>query len=121
VLGGYYTELAERLDSLYHAIHGDSVALDSGRATIAAWARAELQDSVAPKLVTYKVGKLPERPVNNARIIAARIYRNRLDLLEQWYQAHGQDIAASVAALSELMKGAEGDVAEERLQAAVGN
>jgi predicted aminopeptidase len=121
VLGGYYTELAGRLDSLYHAIHGDSVALDSGRATIAAWARAELQDSVAPKLVTYKVGKLPERPVNNARIIAARIYRNRLDLLEQWYQSHGQDIAASVAALSELMKGAEGDVAEERLQAAVGN
>jgi predicted aminopeptidase len=121
VLGGYYTELAGRLDSLYHAVHGDSVSLDSGRTTVAAWARAELQDSVAPKLVTYKVGKLPERPVNNARIIAARIYRNRLDLLEQWYQAHGQDIAASVAALSELMKGAEGDVAEERLQAAVGH
>lgn len=119
VLGGYYTVLAERLDSLYHTVHGDSVALDSGRATIAAWARAELQDSVAPKLVTYKVGKLPERPVNNARIIAARIYRNRLDLLEQWYQSHGQDIAASVAALSELMKGAEGDVAEERLEKAV--
>jgi len=120
VLGAYYTTLAGRLDSLYHAAKEDSVGLDSGRAVISAWARAELQDSVAPRLKTYKVGRLPERPVNNARIISARIYRTRLDLLERWYQAHDRDIARSVAELKTLMHGAEGDSAEARLAGAVG-
>ena len=60
-----------------------------------------------------------DRPVNNARIIAARIYRTRLALFERWYEDHGNDIAASVAALSELEKGAEGDEAFERLEGAV--
>lgn len=121
ILGGYYTILAGRLDTLYHASKGDSAALAAGRASISAWARAALQDSIGPRLRTYKVGKLPERPVNNARIIAARIYRERLDLLEAWYQQHDQDIARSVAELKVLMKGAEGDSAEARLEAAVGH
>ncbi|MEO8029642.1 MAG: aminopeptidase [Gemmatimonadota bacterium] len=119
VLGGYYTVLAGRLDTLYRGSKGDSAALAEGRTTISAWARAALQDTIGPQLRTYQVGKLPERPVNNARIIAARIYRTRLDLLEAWYQAHGQDISLSVSALKELMKGAEGDSAEARLESAV--
>ena len=119
ILGGYYTVLAGRLDTLYRESKGDSVALADGRATISGWARAALQDTIGPELRTYKVGKLPERPVNNARIIAARIYRERLDLLEAWYQQHHQDIAVSVSELRALMKGAEGDSAEARLQAAV--
>jgi predicted aminopeptidase len=71
-------------------------------------------------LRTYHVGRLPDRPVNNARIIAARIYRTRLARFERWYQAHGADIAASVAALAELEKGADGDEAFDRLEAAEG-
>ncbi|HKV73623.1 MAG TPA: aminopeptidase [Gemmatimonadales bacterium] len=119
ILGGYYAILAARLDTLYRSAKGDSVALDQGRATIAAWARSTLQDSVAPRLKTYQVGRLPERPVNNARIIAARIYRDHLDLFEAWYDQHYRDIGQSVAALRDLMKGAEGDSAVARLQAAV--
>ncbi len=119
VLSGYYAELAGRLDSLYHQA-GDSTALDTGRAAVARWARAELEGRVGTRLRTYHVGRLTERPINNAQIVAARIYRTRLDLFEQWYQEHDQDIGRSVTALRELMQGVPGDSAYALLERAVG-
>ena len=72
------------------------------------------------QLRTLRVGRLSDRPINNARLVGARIYRTRLDLFERWYQQHGQDIRRSVSALKELMAGAEGDSAYARLARAVG-
>ncbi|HEY8256602.1 MAG TPA: aminopeptidase [Gemmatimonadales bacterium] len=120
VLGEFYTSLATRLQGLYDQ-HPDSTILEAGRTEAAAWARTELQGPVAERLRTLRIGKLPERPVNNARIIAARIYRTRLDLFERWYDGHGRDIKGSVAALDTLMQGAVGDTAFARLSHAVGD
>ena len=55
------------------------------------------------------MGRLTERPINNAQIIAARIYRDRLGLFEQWYQQHGHRVDSAVAALGRLVKGVPGD------------
>jgi predicted aminopeptidase len=119
VLGDFYSSLADRLQVLY-AQHPDSAALEAGRSDAGAWARAELQGPVAEKLRTLRIGKLPERPVNNARIIAGRIYRTRLELFDDWYDRHGRDVKESVASLDSLMVGAVGDSAYARLQQAVG-
>ncbi len=118
VLSEYYTELGDRLDSLYAAA-SDSAAVDSGRVALGRWARDQLQGEVGARLRTYTIGPMTERPINNARLIAARIYRTRLGLFEQWYQGHHGDIAAAVAALDTLMAGVEGDSAYTRLEAAV--
>jgi predicted aminopeptidase len=118
VLSGYYAELGRRLDSLYAAAP-DSVAVDSGRAELGRWAREQLEGEVGARLRTYVIGPMTERPINNARLIAARIYRTRLELFEDWYQGHSADIAASVAALDSLMIGVEGDSAYARLEAAL--
>lgn len=118
VLSGYYTSLSTRLDSLYQSVR-DSAAVDSGRAELGRWSRAELQGEVGARLKTYTIGPMAERPVNNARLIAARIYRTRLDLFERWYESHGSDIRVAVAALDTLMLGAEGDSAFARLERAV--
>ena len=120
VLGEFYAALVTRLQQLYDT-HPDSAALEAGRAEAGAWARTQLQGPVAAELRTFKIGRLPERPVNNARLIGALIYRTRLDLFERWYQLHGQDIRGSVAALGGLMKGVEGDSAYVRLGTAVGD
>jgi predicted aminopeptidase len=120
VLGEFYASLVSRLQALYDT-EPDSAALDSGRADAAAWARAELQGPVAERLRTFTIGRLPERPVNNARLIGARIYRTRLDLFDRWYQQHGEDIKTSVAAMGTLMQGVEGDSAYTRLARAVGD
>jgi predicted aminopeptidase len=119
VLGDYYASLVDRLESLY-ATKPDSATLEQGRRAAAAWARAELEGPIGQRLRTLRVGRLSDRPINNARLIGARIYRTRLDLFERWYQQHGQDIRRSVSALRELMAGAEGDSAYARLGRAVG-
>jgi predicted aminopeptidase len=118
VLGEFYAELVSRLQALY-AQHPDTATLVQGRAAAGAWARAQLEGPVAAQLRTIHIGRLAQRPINNARLIGARIYRTRLDLFDRWYDEHGRDIRQSVAALSRLMEGVEGDSAYARLEHAV--
>jgi predicted aminopeptidase len=118
VLGRYYAELTERLNSFY-ATQPDSVALEAGRADAARWAHAQLEGPVSAQLRTYRIGRLTERPINNARLIGATIYRTRLDLFDRWHLRHRNDVRRSVSAMKELMDGAEGDSAFARLEAAV--
>jgi predicted aminopeptidase len=118
LLGAFYTELTARLDSFY-ATQPDSAALDSGRQAEGRWARAQLEGPLRDSLRTYTVGSMPERPVNNARLIGATIYRSHLDWFEAYYQQHNGDHKATVAVLKQLMAGAKGDEACARLNAAV--
>jgi predicted aminopeptidase len=119
VLGDYYSALVGRLEALY-AQQPDSAALEEGRRAAATWARAQLEGPIGQRLRTFRIGRLIERPINNAQLIGARIYRTRLDLFERWYQQHGRDIRGSVSGLKTLMAGAEGDSAYARLERAVG-
>jgi predicted aminopeptidase len=118
VLGEFYGALIGRLDSLY-ATRPDSAALDAGRAEAAAWARGQLLGPVGARLRSYRLGALPERPINNARLIGATIYRTHLDLFDRWFERHGHDVRESVRGLEQLMRGAEGDTAFARLERAV--
>jgi predicted aminopeptidase len=63
---------------------------------------------------------VPERPVNNARLIGATIYRSHLDWFDSYFRQHGGDIEVTVAELKRLMDGAEGEDAFARLGTAVG-
>jgi predicted aminopeptidase len=120
VLGEFYADLVGRLQSLYDT-HPDSVALDQGRARAGAWAREQLEGPLRARLRTFSIGRVPQRPVNNARLIGARIYRTRLDLFDRWYEAHGEDVRRSVAELGRLMEDVPGDSAYARLATAVGD
>ena len=118
VLGDYYESLVDRLEALYNQ-HPDSTALDEGRKSAAAWARSQLEGPVGQRLRTFKIGRLTERPINNAQLVGARIYRTRLDLFDRWYDGHDRDVRLSVSALKTLRQGAEGDSAYARLERAV--
>jgi predicted aminopeptidase len=115
VLGEFYSVLAGRLDTLYRQPH-DSLSLRAGRAEIGAWAREELEGPVAARLETYRIGRLPERPVNNARIIAAQIYRTHLPWFEAWYQAHGAEVKTAVERLKEAVAGVKGEEVWEAIR-----
>jgi predicted aminopeptidase len=117
VLGEFYASLVERLNQLYGS-RPDSAALESGRAEAGAWAREQLTGPVGARLRTFTPANLPERPVNNARLIGARIYRTRLDLFDRWFDRHGQDVHRSVQQLKGLMEGVEGDSAFATLERA---
>jgi len=110
----------KQLESLYSR-HPDSTRLEEGRRSAATWARSQLEGPIGQRLRTYKIGRLAERPINNAQLIGARIYRTRLDLFERWDERHDRDVGRSVSALKTLMKGVEGDSAYVRLEQAVGD
>jgi hypothetical protein len=118
VLGEFYRDLIARLDSLY-ATRPDSAALEAGRAEAGTWARAQLEGPVGARFRSLRIGRLPERPVNNARLIGATLYRTRLDLFDEWFDRHDRDVRVSVGALDSLMKGVQGDSAFARLERAV--
>jgi predicted aminopeptidase len=119
VLADYYDDLVARLETLY-AGKPDSVALEAGRQQAAAWARRQLEGPISARLRTFRIGRLTDRPINNARLIGARIYRTRLDLFQRWYEQQGNDIGRAVRSLDTLMAGVEGESAFARLETAVG-
>ena len=118
VLGEYYSALVRRLDSVYSQ-RPDSAALERSRQEAAAWARSQLMGPFGKRFRTLRVGRLAERPINNAQLIGSQIYRTRLDLFDRWFEMHGNDVRRSVNALDTLMSGVEGDSAYVRLQQAV--
>jgi predicted aminopeptidase len=118
VIGQYYHQLAGRLDSLYQST-SDSAAVEAGRKAIATWAREQLEGPVGAQLKTYRVTRIAERPINNAQIIAARIYRDRLHLFDDWYERNNGRVDSAVAALKRLTQGVEGDSAYAALEAAL--
>jgi predicted aminopeptidase len=118
VIGEYYSALVRRLQALY-AQHPDSARLDLGRREAGAWAREQLTGPVSQQLRTFRVARLAERPINNAQLVGAQIYRTRLDLFDRWFEQHGRDVRRSVSALDTLMARVEGDSAYTRLERAV--
>jgi predicted aminopeptidase len=114
VLGAYYRELISRLETFY-ASHPDSAGLDSGRAALGRWAAAELAGPVGARLRSFRIGSVPDQPVNNARLIGVLIYRTHLDWFAAWHDQLQGDLRQSIASLRELVKESEGDSAFARL------
>ena len=119
VIAEFYNGLLDRLEAFYASKPApDSLA--AGRIAIARWARERLQGPLGQRLRVRKVGRLSERPINNASLVGARLYRTHLDWFELWYQQHGHSVKSSVDALRQLERGASGDSAFARLQRALG-
>lgn len=51
--------------------------------------------------------RLVESPLNNARLVAIRLYYHRLDLFEAALQRHGQDMPATIQAIIEGVRGSK--------------
>ncbi len=118
VLAAFYDDMIGRLEAFYATSPaGDS--LDAGRLAIGRWAREQLEGPVGARLRTVRVSRLAERPINNAALIGVRLYRTNLEWFDRWYDRHGGRVKTSVAALRELMEGAEGDSAFARLDRAL--
>ncbi|HEX7024381.1 MAG TPA: aminopeptidase [Gemmatimonadales bacterium] len=118
VLGEFYDSLITRLEGFYAGKpSGDS--LEAGRLAIGRWSAEQLMGPLGARLRTIRVGRLAERPINNATLVGVRIYRTHLDWFEEWYSRHGGSVRSSVAALKALMDGATGDSAFARMRRAL--
>src|SRR2546426_12550338 len=86
-----WAELARRLDSGYAQALSAS-ELERARATLFGWARAQLTGPVGQSLETYDWRWFARAPLNNAVVIAQRLYRMNLNLFEEIYVHSGANL-----------------------------
>ncbi len=91
----FYAELARRLDSTY-AGNLSGAALARARATLFGWGRAQLTGPVGQGLETYDWRWFARGPLNNAVVIAQRLYRMDLNLFDEIYLQNNADIAETI-------------------------
>jgi predicted aminopeptidase len=94
----FYAELARRLDSAYtEPLNG--ARLDQVRSTLYGWARDQLSGAVGQSLETYDWRWFVQAPLNNAVIIAERLYRMNLNLFDEIYLQNNANIAETIRAI----------------------
>lgn len=117
VLGAFWASLYATLDSAF-AAHPDSLDPDNARSnrlaareSIYAAARTRLVDSVAPRLHQYGPRWAEQVRLDNAVLMARRVYATGLDEFEAVYQQEGRSVTDAVARLIELAKASPADPA----------
>ena len=93
-----YAELARRLDSTYAAGPGGA-ALERARETVFGWARAQLTGRVGQSLETYDWRWFARARLNNAVVIAQRLYRMNLNLFEDVYVHANANLRETIRAI----------------------
>jgi len=94
----FYAELARRLDSAY-AEPLRAERLEQVRSSLFGWARDQFRGPVGQSLETYDWRWFAQAPLNNAVIIAQRLYRMDLNLFDEIYLQNNANIAETVRAI----------------------
>lgn len=98
MLGAFWERTAKEIDSVFAALPDSArAARIAARDTVYTRARRRLVDSVGPQLRTYPVGWVEKVPLNNAVLLARRVYAERLDRFDSVYAAAGGDIREAIA------------------------
>ncbi len=98
LLDRFWAELARVLDSAYADV-ASGTPLEEVREEWFGWARTQLTGAVGQQLETYDWRRFVTLPLNNAVVIAQRLYRSNLNLFEEVHlQNHGH-LAETVRAI----------------------
>jgi predicted aminopeptidase len=104
VLAAFWTRLYQSVDSAFRAHPTDSAARVAARDTLYARARREAVEVLGPQLHTINPRALQRMRIDNAALIAQRIYNTGLDLFDAVWVAKGGNVRASVACIIQLAK-----------------
>ena len=94
----FYAELARRLDSAYAGAQG-AEAVQAARTALFGWAKNQLSGPVGQSLETYDWRWFVQRELNNAMIIAQRLYRLDLNLFDEIYLQNNANLAETIRAI----------------------
>lgn len=103
-LGRFWTALWRELDSAYRAHPDSRDARLAARDTIYARARRVLVDSVGPQLRRVDPRALSHVQLDNAALLARRIYLTGLDAFERVYDAERRDLRRAITRVIALAK-----------------
>ena len=105
VLARFWAQLYRAVDSAFKAHPADSLARLAVRDTLYARARRQLVDSLGPQLRTIPPKALERVRLDNAALLAHRLYNTDLDLFDQVWTRENGDLRRTVQRVIELAKG----------------
>jgi predicted aminopeptidase len=106
VLGRFWEHTAKALDSAYAAWPDDSAARVVARDSVYQRARRALVDSIGPLLRAVNVQALGRIQLDNASLLARRVYAQRLDLFDSVWVRNDRDLKRSITAVRDAVRGA---------------
>ncbi|MEI6740635.1 MAG: aminopeptidase [Gemmatimonadaceae bacterium] len=100
LLGAFWAGLSTELETAF-AAHPDSArtARIAARTAVYAAARRRLVDSIGPALRRYPPGWTARVPLDNAVLLARRVYADGLDAFDQVYAARGARLRDAIATI----------------------
>ena len=109
ILGDFWTELSRSLESAY-ALHPDNKAARiAARDTIYERARQTLVSEIGPQLRTVSPFYVQRVPLDNASLLARRVYAQDLDLFDQVYAREGRNLRRTISRVVNLARSSPKD------------
>jgi predicted aminopeptidase len=104
IYGQFLSELVAALEELYARPGLSSADRIRLREDVYSNARTRFRAEVEPKLRTNAFRGFDQEPLNNAALIATRLYYDRLHLFEQLYQRNGSRLRPTIEQIVALAK-----------------
>ncbi len=104
VLAQFWATLYAEVDSAFRAHAGDSLARIMARDTLYARARRDLVAAVGPQLRTIPSVALDRVRLDNAALLAHRIYNTDLDLFDRAWVHENGDLRRAISKIIDLAK-----------------
>jgi predicted aminopeptidase len=109
MLGVFWSALTHTLDSAYKAHPKDSAARVAVRDTVYQRARVTLINEIGPRLRTISPLYAQRVPLDNASLLARRVYARNLDLFDAVYEREGRDLKRTIGRIIALAKSSPKD------------
>ncbi len=104
VLARFWAQLYRQVDSAFKAHPTDSLARLAARDTLYTRARRQLVDSVGPQLRTIPAAALTRVRLDNAALLAHRLYNTDLDLFDRVWVKQNGDLRRTIPLVIDLAK-----------------
>jgi predicted aminopeptidase len=109
LLGRFWAALYATVDSAYKAHPNDKAARIAARDSISVRARIELVETLGPQLRTVGPRALERVRLDNAALLARRVYMTDLDLFDTVYERENWDVRRAIARIRTLARASPKD------------
>lgn len=109
LLGSFWGATLAAVDSAYTAHAGDSTARVAARDSVFARMRRVLSRDLAPRLATIDTSRLARLPLDNASLLARRVYAADLWLFDAVHERAGGSVRETVQLVRQLTHEGQGD------------
>jgi predicted aminopeptidase len=109
LLAGFWARVIKSLDSAYKAHPDDKGWRIAVRDTVYTWARAALVNEIGPRLRTINPLYAQRTPLDNASLLARRVYASDLQLFDDVYEKEGRNLRHTIGRVIALAKSRPAD------------